>query len=263
MSEAASLITVAGRQLEVQSITMPGSRGSIVLLHEALGSVSHWRDFPQQLADRCAMNVLVYSRQGHGQSEGPPAPRSRSYFQQQALEVLPALLAHFCIDRPVLLGHSEGAAMALLYAVAHPGRVRALVLESPILFMEPGTPAGMAMAEQAWRETDFRDRLARHHRDADAVFAAWLSIRESDSMLSQPLDAHIPQLHCPLLMIQGERDEYATGLQADALRSVAPQMQTRRLPGSGHTPHREQPELVLERIASFLKHLPDASLASR
>jgi pimeloyl-ACP methyl ester carboxylesterase len=138
----------------------------------------------------------------------------------------------------------------------HPENVSALVLESPILRLEPASAAGMALAERAWRETDFRERLARHHRDADAVFAAWLSIRESDSLLTLPQEAHLPPVRCPLLVLQGAHDEYATSLQTDALRPLAPQMRLVRLPDSGHTPHREQPEIVLEEIETFLRHLP-------
>jgi pimeloyl-ACP methyl ester carboxylesterase len=258
MSETV-LCSIAGRQLETQHITLPHSRGTIVLLHEALGSVSHWRDFPARLAERCDMNVLLYSRLGHGESEGPPAQRSRRYFEQQSLEVLPALLAQFAIEWPVLLGHSEGAAIALIYAAKYPDKARALVLESPILRLEPASATGMAMAERAWRETDFRERLARHHRDPDAVFAAWLSIRDSDSLLSLPLEAHLPPIHCPLLVLQGEHDEYATSLQADALRPLAPQMHLVRLPDTGHTPHREHPEVVLDQIQAFLGQLPPQS----
>jgi pimeloyl-ACP methyl ester carboxylesterase len=117
----------------------------------------------------------------------------------------------------------------------------------------------MAMAERAWRETDFRDRLARHHRDPDAVFAAWLSIRKSDSLLSLPLEAHLLPIHCPLLVLQGERDEYATSLQIDALRPLAPSMHLVRLSGIGHTPHREQPEVVLDEIKAFLDQQPRQS----
>ncbi len=255
MSETV-LRSVAGTQLETRHIIVPNARGTIVLLHEALGSVSHWRDFPDRLAERCQRNVLLYSRLGHGQSEGPPVERSRRYFEHQSLEVLPALLAAYAVERPVLLGHSEGAAIALIYVAHHPEHARALVLESPILRAEPASAAGMAMAERAWRETDFRERLARHHRDPDAVFAAWLSIRDSDSLLSLPLATHLPPVHCPVLVLQGEYDEYATSLQADALRPLAPQMHVVPLSEIGHTPHREQPELTLELIDDFLNRLP-------
>jgi pimeloyl-ACP methyl ester carboxylesterase len=258
-----ALLNIAGQQLETRRLTVAHPRGAIVLLHEALGSVSHWRDFPDRLAERCEMDVLLYSRLGHGQSEGPPVERSRRYFEQQSLEVLPALLAAFAIERPVLLGHSEGAAIALIYAASHPENARALVLESPILGAEPASAAGMAMAERAWRETDFRERLARHHRDADAVFAAWLSIRDSDSLLTLPLKTHLPPVHCPVLVLQGEHDEYATSLQTDALRPLAPQMHLARLADIGHTPHREQPELVLELIRDFLSQLPAEPPAAR
>lgn len=258
-----ALRSIAGQQLETRHIIIPHSRGTIVLLHEALGSVSHWRDFPDRLAERCQMDVLLYSRLGHGQSEGPPADRSRRYFEQQSLEVLPALLAAFAVEQPVLLGHSEGAAIALIYAANHPEKARALVLESPILRLEPASATGMAMAERAWRETDFRERLTRHHRDPDAVFAAWLSIRDSDCMLSLPLETHLPPVRCPLLVLQGELDEYATSLQADALRPLAPQMQLAHLSAIGHTPHREQPELVMELTEGFLSRLPAEPSADR
>ncbi|MFL6427767.1 MAG: alpha/beta fold hydrolase [Acidobacteriaceae bacterium] len=257
------LLSIAGRWLETRHIVVPHPQGTIVLLHEALGSVSHWRDFPERLVERCRMNVLLYSRLGHGQSEGPPDMRSRRYFEQQALEVLPALLTQFAIDRPVLLGHSEGAAIALIYAANRPEKVRALVLESPILWAEPSTAMGMVLAEQAWRDTDLRERLSRHHRDADAVFAAWLSIRESGSLLTLPLEAHLPPVLCPLLVLQGAHDEYATSLQADALRPLAPAMRLVRLPDSGHTPHREQPEIAFAEIESFLAQLPAEPPPSR
>lgn len=266
LSQPVQLVRVGGQQLDVEHIRTQQPheatrRGTIVLLHEALGSISHWRDFPQQLAQRCGRDVLVYSRLGHGRSQGQPAPRTRQYFEQQSLEILPALLNHFRLQHPVLLGHSEGAAIALIYTARHQtapvaNRVQALILESPILVLEPAAASGMALAERAYRETDLRERLARHHDDADAVFAAWLSIRESDSLLRSPLEAHLPRVETPVLMLQGERDEYATILQAEALRPLAPHMQLLRLPGSGHTPHREQPEIVLERIAAFLSALP-------
>lgn len=270
LSEPARLLSIGGQQLEVEHIRVQPEDatggGTIVLLHEALGSVSHWRDFPRQLAERCSRDVLVYSRLGHGRSQGPPARRSRQYFEQQALQVLPALLRHFRVEQPVLLGHSEGAAIALIYTAKHqpqqhaaaPGakQVQALILESPILLLEPRAASGMALAERAYRETDLRDRLERHHDDADAVFAAWLTIRESGSLLHSPLEAHLPRIATPVLMLQGDRDEYATVLQAEALRPVAPHLQLVRLPESGHTPHRDQPEIVLEHIAAFLSSLP-------
>lgn len=271
MSEPARLLRIAGQQLEVQYIAVQhiaikesqsaAVRGLIILLHEALGSVSHWRDFPQQLAQRCGRDVLVYSRLGHGQSDGPPAARTREYFEQQSFEILPALLEHFRVEQPVLLGHSEGAAIALIYTAQHQTdpeaqRVQALILESPILLMEPAAASGMSSAERAYRETDLRERLSRRHKDPDAVFAAWLSIRDANSLLQPPLETHLPRIDTPILLLQGERDEYATRLQAEALRPLAPNMQLLLLPESGHTPHREQPEIVLDRVAAFLTSLP-------
>lgn len=262
MTGPPELVSIAGRTLEVQQIHVERPRAIIVLLHEALGSVSHWRDFPQRLSERCHSDVLVYSRLGHGNSEGPPESRTRPYFEQQSLQILPTLLAHFAIARPVLLGHSEGAAMALLFAAMHPQNVRALILESPILQLEPVAAQGMAMAEAAWRDTDFRERLARHHLDPDAVFAAWLSIRESDGLFLTPLEDHLPQIACPVLMLQGERDEYGTPAQAQVLRPLAPHMQWVAMPDTGHTPHRERPEAVLDHVAVFLDTLPSQDLQS-
>ncbi len=252
MTAPVECISIAGRMLEAQYLTVDNPKDTIVLLHEALGSISHWRDFPSRLADRCQANVLVYSRLGHGNSEGPPEPRTRYYFERQALVALPAIMEHFRIQQPVLFGHSEGASMALLFAARHPGQVHALVLESPILQLEPASAKGMALAEVAWRETDLRQRLARHHRDPDAVFAAWLSIRDAEGLLVAPLEKQLPPVSMPILMLQGEHDEYGTSLQAEVLRPLAPHMEWWQLPGAGHTPHREQPDAVLARVSSFL-----------
>ncbi len=273
MSGSIERVRIAGRELEARYLATPHvteAREPIVLLHEALGSISHWRDLPERLAAATGREVLVYSRPGHGWSEGPPEPRTRRYYEQQALEVLPAMLQHFGITHPVLLGHSEGAAIALIYAAQseaaqsqdaeghaaqHHHAARALILESPILVGEPAAAAGMAIAERAWHETDFRSRLARHHRDPDSVFAAWLSIRGSESLLRAPLAAVLPVIETPILLLQGERDEYATALQVEALRPIAPHLEAVILPGLGHTPHREQRELFLEHVMAFLSRL--------
>jgi pimeloyl-ACP methyl ester carboxylesterase len=257
-------IAVDGIPIETLRIPAPSVSAAeappatFVLLHEALGSVSHWRDFPHRLAERTRTDVLVYSRAGHGESGGEPSPRSRRHYEQQALRVLPALLERAGVRRPLLLCHSEGAAIALLYACMHPQNVCALVLESPILLLEPAAAAGMAEAERAWRTTDLRQRLGRHHRNPGAVFDAWLSIRGADCLLEAPLEAHLPPPACPILMLQGDRDEYATLRQADALRALAPRMQLRVLPETGHTPHRERADAVLEAISAFVQHLPAA-----
>lgn len=285
-------VRIGDRELEAQYLRPASSHAAqspIVLLHEALGSISHWRSFPERLGERTGRDVLVYSRAGHGWSEGPPEPRSRRYYEQQALEVLPAMLRHFRIERPVLMGHSEGAAIALIYVAklkpsavepaaheiaTHPAlavgnmaghqatdaapekhAASALILESPIIISEPASAAGMALAERAWQETDLQVRLARHHRDAESVFRAWLSIRDAESLLGPPLTAVLPMLNVPILLLQGEHDEYATALQIEALRPIAPRLQVELLAGIGHTPHREAPELVLDRIAAFLQEV--------
>lgn len=243
----------AAETLEVVRHHIADERPTIVMLHEALGSVSHWRSFPLQLAEATRCNVVAYSRKGHGQSAGEAAYRTVEYFRQQATIDLPELLDYLNVPRPILFAHSEGASMSLLFAAAFPERPLAVIVEAPILAAGPELAGGLDQAYKAYQEGRLRVALQRHHRDADRVFYSW-----SDAWRGRPeshtftLGSYLDGIRCPLLLIRGERDEFGGREAQELLLEKAPQTEVRLLAGVGHTPHREQPAVVLPETAAFL-----------
>ena len=229
----------------------PSGRPTLVFLHEGLGSVSMWRDFPKDVAKAANAGLLVYSRYGHGQSDVLTSKRDVSYMHDEALTVLPELLRDFGLDKPILIGHSDGASIALIYAGAHPGAVQSLVLMAPHLFVEQLSVDSIAGVRQ--RYDAMRDKLARHHRDADATFYGWNDIWLDPRFRSWNIEEYVRKITAPILAIQGRDDEYGTLEQLDALERDAQGPVTRIvLEHCGHSPHRDQPEAVLASIASWI-----------
>ena len=247
-----SSFRVHGKTLETGLVALHDGAPTVVLLHEALGSVSHWRRFPSMLAHAAGCNVLVYSRAGHGQSEGPVEKRGIAYIERQANVVLHALLEHFGVSQPVLFGHSEGGLIAAAFAASHPAIPLALILESAIFTREPAVANGMQRARQAWRTTDLRRRLERHHRDVDAVFEAFIEPWGPHEFGSSDYRERLRSIRCATMILQGDRDEYGTTRQARMLAECIPGSQVVIMHECGHTPHRERPQAVLDHVARFL-----------
>jgi pimeloyl-ACP methyl ester carboxylesterase len=172
--------------------------------------------------------------------------------------VLPELLAQMGIERPVLFGHSDGASIALVYAGTHPEAVRALVLEAPHVFVEEISVRSIAAAKTAFATTDLPAKLSRHHADAAATFAGWNDIWLDPRFRNWNIESYASRVDCPVLMIQGGADEYGTLAQLDAVAARAPQAERLVVPGAGHSPHRDAPDLVLERVAAFVDRLAAA-----
>lgn len=247
-------VDVLGRRLECAwSGPSPDEAPTIVFLHEGLGSVSTWRDFPARLAAASGCGALVYGRAGHGASAPPAGPRSVRYLHEEALEVLPALLARFALPRPFLFGHSDGATIALLFAAARPSAVRALVAEAPHVFVEDEALAGIRRARDAWEAGTLRERLERHHGPgADALFRAWEGIWTSPSFRGWNVEGELAAITCRVLVVQGEDDEYGTLRQVESVVSrVAGEARSLVLPGCGHAPHAERRDEVLAAAAAF------------
>jgi pimeloyl-ACP methyl ester carboxylesterase len=179
--------------------------------------------------------------------------RSFDYIRRQATEVLPELLDWLRIRRPVLFGHSEGAIISLVYAGAHAHAVGAIIVESPVVEVEAATVEGMRNAAEAYRTTDFKERLARHHRDADAVFHAFVDPWMAEGESAAGFDDQLRDIRCPVLLLQGDRDEYSTAKQMDILARHLPSARTVILRDCGHTPHREKPDVVLQHVAMFVR----------
>ncbi len=247
---------VLGRRLEYRWIGPgPEDAATIVFLHEGLGSVSLWRDFPSRLAAETGCGALVYSRAGHGRSGPPPGPQSDRYLHEEALEVLPAVLGRFGLKETVLFGHSDGASIALIHAGARPDAVRGLILEAPHVFVEQAALEGIRRAIAAYETGSLHQRLERHHGEGtDALFRAWSETWLRPSFQSWNIEQVLPSITCRALVIQGEEDEYGTARQVEAiLKQVGGPARPLMLPRCGHSPHSERPDDVLEAAARFVR----------
>ena len=245
-------LVVDGRRLEVARYTGDASRPAIVLLHEGLGSVAMWRDFPAELAARTRRSVVAYSRWGYGASEALEGARDVRYMHREGEVVLPSLVAQLGLERPVLFGHSDGASIALIAAGAHPHLASALILEAPHVIVEDLSVASIEQARSAWETTDLPARLARYHADPAGAFRGWNDVWLDARFRAWNIEAYATAIRCPLLVIQGDRDEYGTLDQVARIAARAPQTQTFVVPGVGHAPHRERRRDVLARVGAFL-----------
>lgn len=243
-----------GKSIEVAYHSLPAANGTILLLHEALGSVSYWKTFPQQLAHATNYNVIAYSRAGHGNSEGPLAQRTNEYFLHQVNNVIPSLLDHFSITNPVLYGHSEGAGIAMLYA-ALSSNIRALILESPFILNNPEAVKLTEAMIAAYPGSKLQQRLALYHQHPDDVFASWSSWATMLGKEAFPLRDFLHRIACPVLVLQGARDEFGTTLHLETLQSSIPDLQHETFADTGHLPHREQTDRVLTTVSHFLSNL--------
>lgn len=237
----------------------PEAAPTILLLHEGLGSLGLWRDFPARLAAATGWGVFAWSRFGYGGSDPVALPRPLDYLQREATGVLPQLLDAIGLRRGILFGHSDGASIAAIHAGACPdARLQAVVLLAPHVFTEPMGLAGVAAMRERYATGDLRARLARHHRDPDIAFhgwaGAWLDPRFPAAFDLLPL---VRRIRLPVLAIQGEADEYGTPEQLHAIAREAPgPVELRLLPGVGHAPHAEAPEMVLAAVRDVTMRLP-------
>jgi pimeloyl-ACP methyl ester carboxylesterase len=271
-------VAVLGVNLEVMRIAVPQVNSGhtagapIIFLHEGLGSVAMWRDFPMQVCQATGRAGLVYSRRGYGQSDAIPHVRGAGrlkpdYMQIEASTVLPELLRICGIEKPILLGHSDGGTIALLYA-AH-FETRACIVMAPHLFVEDISIQAIRTARQAYEHGDLRQRLQKFHSDVDCTFWQWNDIWLNDAFRSFNIEEECQRITCPLLAIQGKNDPYGTMKQIDALGSddwkIHREKSLRRplhkdrlllkIEQCGHSPHRDQADQVKTAVASFLRDI--------
>jgi pimeloyl-ACP methyl ester carboxylesterase len=245
------LVPLLGQSIEVALHEHPSASETVLLLHEALGSVAYWKDFPERLALATGANVLLYSRAGQGNSEGPIAPRNRDSYFREVNEVIPALLEHFRVDWPILYGHSEGAGLGMLYA-AICQRVRMLILESPFVVALESSWRHIQNMASSYTGSHLQQRLAQYHRDPDAVFSSWVSGVGEFTDGESPFGDILARISCPVLVLQGANDEFGTKRHLDAILSALPHAQHETFADTGHLPHRQQTEAVLERVGRFI-----------
>lgn len=261
-SNAASFIRVCGRSIEYRRIAAAADGPTLVFLHEGLGSISQWRDFPERIVEGTGLPALVYARYGHGQSDVLQQPHGVDFMHREALDSLPELLRVLGIERPILVGHSDGASIALIYAGSgHP--LRGLVAMAPHVFVEDVSIESIAAAKNAFESTDLRHKLARHHRDAARTFYGWNDVWLAPAFRGWNIESFLPAIRCPLLAIQGEDDEYGTMAQVDAIaRQAGGPVELLRLARCGHSPQRDRPDDVARAIIGFAQRCAGADGAT-
>ena len=248
------MATVDGLTVEVAELDGDRARRALVLLHEGLGSVGLWRDFPSALQAATGRRVLAFSRFGHGRSDPPRTPRTPAFFHEEALTVLPALLAQLDAPEPLLVGPSDGGSIALIHAGRHP--VSGLALLAPHVVVEEVTVEAIRATLCEFEEGALRERMARHHDDPDAAFHGWCDVWLDPAFRAWSLEADAEAVTAPTLLIQGADDPYGSLDELDRIEARVRGPVTRLVVPGGHSPHLEQPELVAAAIAEFAGGLP-------
>jgi pimeloyl-ACP methyl ester carboxylesterase len=234
----------------------------VVFLHEGLGSLAMWKEFPALLCDAIGARGLVYSRPGYGRSTPREVEEAWDvdFLHRQAEDVLPALLHALDIDvarkRPWLFGHSDGASIALLYAARHSQHLGGVVVLAPHIMVEDLSIESIAQARTAFLETDLRKKLAKDHEDPDRAFWRWNRIWLHPPFREWSIEEEIATIACPLLAVQGLDDEYGTLEQIRGIARRVPQARLLELPDCGHSPHRDQPDALIAAVRSFFQHPP-------
>jgi len=226
----------------------------MVFLHEGLGSVAMWKDFPDALCQHLNMRGLVYSRPGYGAST-PRAIDERwgvDFLHKQATDILPALLQVLNIDRPWLLGHSDGGSIALLFAAHFPDALAGAIVLAPHVVVEDISVDSIRIAREAYLHQGLREKLARYHDDVDSAFFGWNDVWLSPAFRSWDITAELAAIRCPLLAIQGKQDEYGTMRQIHEIRRQYPQTRLLEMDNCGHFPHRDQPAHLMLSVSDFV-----------
>ena len=246
-------LQAAGRSLAYEWIEGDAARPVLVFLHEGLGSIRQWRDFPAKVAAATGLRALVYDRYGYGQSDVLAEPRRTVRFMHdEALTALPDLLAKLEIDNPYLVGHSDGASIALIYASAGHA-VRGVVAMAPHVFIEPLCLKSIDKAAEMFEKTDFAQKLGRYHRDARKTFYGWADVWLDPEFKGWDIrEDYLANIRAPVLAIQGHDDEYGTMAQLDEIAKRVPRCELLKLENCGHAPFRDQPDAVLKAIQEFL-----------
>lgn len=249
-----AFIDIDGVRLEYDRVAATRTDAPpLVFLHEGLGSVAMWRDFPARVAEETGAETLVYSRQGYGRSAPLRGGRAVDYMHVEACAVLPRLLAGLGIARPILIGHSDGASIALIHAGSG-FPVAGLLLMAPHVFVEDVSLASIAAAKEAYQTTDLPKRLGRYHDDVEGAFRGWNDIWLDPAFRSWNIEALVPAIPAPMLLIQGEADEYGTPAQVGTIQRLATApCELVLLPNCGHSPQRDQPDRTLALITGFVK----------
>ena len=241
-------------RLEYEWVGRADAPAVMVFLHEGLGSVAMWRDFPARLCAATGLRGLVYSRPGYGKSTPRPAGEhwQPDFMHRQAREVLPALLQSLQVERPWLFGHSDGGSIALLYAAAFPDALRGAIVLAPHILVEEISVASIQQARETYLTTDLKHKLARYHDDVDSAFWGWNDVWLSPAFRSWSIEEEVRAIRCPVLAIQGRDDEYGTLEQVEGIARRVPHARLLELAACGHSPYKDQPAAVIAAVQDFV-----------
>jgi pimeloyl-ACP methyl ester carboxylesterase len=249
-------LTINGSDLEYRMIgPAPDAAPSIVMLHEGLGSAALWGDFPDKLQAATGAGVFVYSRAGYGASTPVKLPRPLDYMHIEALEVLPKLLDQIGFRRGLLVGHSDGASIAAIYAGSHQDhRVQGIALIAPHFIVEDISVKSIAEIKTTYETTNLREKLSRWHKDVDNAFYGWNGAWLDPKFRDWDISDYLAYIRVPVAIVQGANDQYGTMRQVEIAQDecYCPVDMT-VIPGAGHSPHREAPEMTLDAVADFAK----------
>lgn len=250
-------IIIGGARLAIaQAFAVADDRPTIIFLHDSLGCIALWRDFPEKLGRATNCNALVYDRQGYGQSDPfSGIPRKPDYMELEA-DILNELLAALDLTNVILFGHSDGGSISLIAAAKYPERIKGIITEGAHIFVEEISLNGIHEAIDAYHTTNLKERLEKYHGEkAEAVFWAWAGTWLKDEYQSWNIEDFLPQLHCPVLVIQGENDEFGSIEQVNGIvNQVSGDASQFVIPSGGHNPHKEVPDLILQHSAEFIKN---------
>jgi pimeloyl-ACP methyl ester carboxylesterase len=245
------------KTIEPPSRPVPAGRPTLVFLHEGLGCIEQWRDFPRLLVEATGLPALVYDRYGHGGSDLLQEPRNSTYQQHEAEASLPEVLEAFGVTRPILIGHSDGGTIALLYAARFPRHPMGIITEAAHVFVEEITLAGIRNAVGAFQNGGLRERLGRFHGErTDSMFYGWSETWLAPGYMHWNIEDCLGQITCPVLAIQGDDDPYGTSAQVHAIvGQVAGRSEFLMVPGCGHVPHHQAHDPVLAEMTRFIDGL--------
>jgi pimeloyl-ACP methyl ester carboxylesterase len=247
-------LTINGSDLEYRMIgPAPADAPTIVMLHEGLGSAGLWGDFPEKLQTATGAGVFVYSRAGYGASTPAKLPRPFDYMHVEAQNVLPKLLDHIGFRRGLLVGHSDGASIAAIYTGSHQDhRVQGIALIAPHFIVEDISVKSIAEIKTTYETTNLKEKLARWHRDVDNAFYGWNGAWLDPKFRAWDISEYLAYIRVPIAILQGADDQYGTLRQVEiAQEECYCPVDVTVIPGAGHSPHREAPEVTLDAVADF------------
>jgi pimeloyl-ACP methyl ester carboxylesterase len=232
-------------------------RPTIVFLHDSLGCIELWRDFPDKLAEATQCNVLIYDRLGYGKSGSMPTHERPINYMELEADILNSFLTVLKIENTILFGHSDGGTIALITASKHSERIKAVIVEAAHIFVEEVTLKGIHEAMEAYKNTNLSERLEKYHGDkVDTLFKAWTETWTRKDYRDWNIEHFLSNISCPLLFIQGEADEYGTLEQVETtISQVIGTAEKYIIPNVGHTPHKQATEIVLKKTIDYIQSL--------